>query len=241
MHFPIHHCTAMAVALLVGLAPGNDLPAFDPDLPQPFDAGATQDLLAHSPFTRSVNLTDSLRLTGIAYVDGRPIATFLNTETKQSFTVSDEPNAQGWRLMEASPGAELHDTEVTLQVGPEEVVMHYGDAQLSPGAAKKGMPTSHVAGSKAESKKARDDGEVRIKPSSLLGENGKELYVALSSEARARFRDILKSKLEKQPELTTEQRSAYALKVYASVKAADLKSGGDSGKTGKSSKKSKLD
>lgn len=240
MHFSVHLRTFMVIALLSGPLLADDQAVADPDLPQPFDASETQELIAHSPFTRSVNLTDSLRLTGIAYVEGKPVATFLNTETKQSFTVSEEPNAQGWRLTEASPGTELRDTEVTLQVGSEEVVMHYGDAQLSPGAAKKGLPTSHIAGSKPDSR-SRSDGEERVKPSSLLGQDGKALYASLSSDARSKFKDLIKARIEKQPDLTTEQRSAYAQKIFASLKASDLKSGGVSSKSTKISKKSRFE
>ena len=217
----------------------DDQPLADPDLPQPFDVSETQELIAHSPFTRSVNLADTLRLTGIAYVGGRPVATFLNKETRQSFTVSDEPNAQGWMLTEASPSSELRDSEVTLRVGAEAVTMRYGDAQLTPGAARKGVPTAHIASSSPDSKSKSDDDD-RIKPSAYLGEGGKSLYASLTSEARAKFKDLIKSRIEKQPDLTTEQRSAYAQKIFASIKAADEKTGGDSGGKSKKSKTPKL-
>ena len=139
-----------------------------------------------------------------------------------------------------SPSTELRDSEVTLQVGTEEVIMHYGDAQLTPGAAKKGVPTAHIADSGPDSK-SKSGGEERIKTSSYLGEGGKALYSSLSSEARSKFKDLLRSRIEKQPDLTTEQRSAYAQKIFASIKASDEKTGGDSGgKTKKSSKNSKL-
>ena len=230
--------TILSIALIAGCACADDQPVADPDLPQPFDASVTQELVTHSPFTRTVNFEDTLRLTGIASVDGRPVATFLNKETSQSFTVSEEPNAQGWKLTQASPSSELRDSEVTLQVGDEEVVMRYGDAQLSPGAAKKGIPTVHIAKGEARSK---SDGEEHIKASAYLGEGGKSLYASLSSAARSKFKDLVKARIEKQPDLTEEQRSAYAQKIYASLKASDQKTSGDSGgKTKKSSKNSKL-
>src|SRR5438067_2190625 len=75
----------------------------DADLPQPFDGAAAQEILSNSPFTRPLNLAHSLRLTGIAYVEGHPVGTFLNKETKESFILSEEPNAQGWRLAETNP------------------------------------------------------------------------------------------------------------------------------------------
>ena len=115
--------------------------------------------------------------------------------------------------------------------------MHYGDAQLNPGAAKKGVPTAHLAGSSSKSSLKSSD---HTKTSSLLGEHGKELYASLSSEARSKFKDLLKARIEKQPDLTTEQRSAYAQKIFASIKASDQKTGGDSGKLKKSSKSSRL-
>jgi hypothetical protein len=63
----------------------------DPDLPQPIDSAAAQEILANSPFTRSLDLSHTLQLTGIAYVEGHPMATFFNRETKRSFVLSDEP------------------------------------------------------------------------------------------------------------------------------------------------------
>ena len=79
-------------------ARGTDMPPGpDPDVPQPLNTVAAQELLANSPFTRTLNLSDSLVLTGIAYVDGRAVATLVNRSTRETFLVSDEPNAQGWR------------------------------------------------------------------------------------------------------------------------------------------------
>jgi hypothetical protein len=238
MNLSAHLRASLSIALIAGCACADDQPVADPDLPQPFDTSITQQLVTHSPFTRTVNFEDSLRLTGIASVDGRPVATFLNKETRQSFTVSEEPNAQGWRLTQASPSPELRDSEVTLQIGDEEVVMHYGDAQLSPGAAKKGIPTVHIA--KGETR-AKSDGKEQVKASSYLGEGGKSLYASLSSEARSKFKELVKSRIEKQPDLTEEQRSAYATKIFSSLLASDQKTSGDTGgKTKKSGKNSKL-
>ncbi len=191
-------------------------------------------LITHSPFTRTVNLAETLRLTGIAYVEGRPVATFLNKETKQSVTVSSEPNAQGWVLTDASRSSELRDSEVTLQVGEEEVTLHFGDEQLSPGAARKGVPTTHLAsiGKSAPHRgdDARSSGEEKVRASSYLGEDGKALYASLSSDARSKFKDLVKARIEKQPDMTQEQRAAYAQKIFTSLKSSD-ENGGKSKKT----------
>ncbi|MBX7208463.1 MAG: hypothetical protein K1X78_09145 [Verrucomicrobiaceae bacterium] len=238
----------LLAAMLVCSARAEDAPAVDPDLPQPFDETQTQALISQSPFTRTVNLKDSLRLTGIAYVGGKPVATMLNKETRQSFTVSDEPNAQGIWLTEAAPSAELDESMVTILVGDETVTMHYGDEQLSPGAAKKGAPTSHLAGSKSKSSSSGhvpglDGGGEHVKASSLLGSEAKALYETLSSSMRSRFKDIIHSRVEKHPDMTPDQLSAYAEKLVAGLKKAEDKSaaGGSSEKVKKSgSKPSKL-
>ena len=72
--------------------------ASDPDLPQPFDSSALQAMMQKSPFNRVVDFAETYLLTGIARVDGKAMATLMHRETKKRFVVSDEPNAQGWRL-----------------------------------------------------------------------------------------------------------------------------------------------
>src|SRR3954468_11535189 len=79
-----------------------------PDLPQPVSPDELTALVTSSPFTRSLNLSDSLVLTGIAYIEGKPVATILNKATKENFVVSQEPNAQGWRLAETNATTQLN-------------------------------------------------------------------------------------------------------------------------------------
>ena len=190
------------------------------DLPQPLDTSMADALLTHSPFTRIVNLEETLQLTGIAYVDGRPVATFVNRVTQERLTVSEVPNEKGWRLTEAIPGTELQDTVVHVMIEGEDVTMHYGSSQLTPGVGKKGMPGTYAAHSGS-------GGDNHIKTSSLLGANGKDLYVSLSREGRDKLKEIVHEHMEKHPEQTMEQNSAYAQKIYAKIKAADQKSSGN--------------
>lgn len=192
----------------------DDIPAADPDLPQPVDFSYANDLLVRSPFTRIVNLEETYQLTGVAYVDGRPVATVLNTQTKQRLVVTEEPNPSGLRLVAANAEGDLHGTEVELQVGDEVVAVHYQDRQISP----TGGVNSRA--SMASSGKKSGDG-TKFRTSSLLGENGRELYSSLSPEARDKFRDIVRSRMEKHPEMTPEQTSSYAQKIFAKIKASD--------------------
>jgi hypothetical protein len=212
----------MKFACLLFIAFAPVVPAADPapgdaDLPQPFEQGAAQDLLANSPFTRSLNISDSLRLTGIAYVDGHPVATFLNKTTRESFVVSEEPNSQGMKLAETSASTELRRTQVKLMVGGETVVVRYSDEQLDPKSKHPGGPAdaSFAGGSSSNPQ--------HVKTSSYLGENGRELYASLSDKSREKFKEIIRGRFESHPEYTEDQRAAYAQKVFTSILASDQK------------------
>ena len=49
-------------------------------------------------------MSESIALTGMAYVQGRPVATLTDKRTKENILVSKEPNSRGWTLAEATPG-----------------------------------------------------------------------------------------------------------------------------------------
>jgi hypothetical protein len=213
-----------ALLFLASILHAEDQPAPDADLPQPFDASAADALLANSPFNRVVNLEEMLQLTGIAYVDGKPVATFFNKETQKHITVSEEPNALGWKITEASPGTHLQETEVHLLIGTEEVTMYYGDAQLTPGGSKKGVPSAFAAraGSSSNSRPPSNDGNYP-KTSSFLGQNGREMYGSLSEGSRDKLKTAVREFVDKHPGLPTEKTSAYAQKIFSKLKAADQK------------------
>jgi hypothetical protein len=175
-----------ALFLFASCLQAGDTPAVDPDLPQPLDSRFADDLLTHSPFTRSVNLEESLQLTGIAYVNGHPVATVLNKQTKERVIVSEELNAQGWQLLAASAGADPSNSQIEMRVGPETITMHYHGQELSSGG--NGDSKARLAGSSS-----KKDGE-KLRPSTFLGEQGREMYASLSSEARDKFKDLMKCK-----------------------------------------------
>lgn len=191
----------------------ENMPPADPDLPQPLDAGFASSLVSQSPFTRSVNLEQTLQLTGVAYINGRPVATVLNKQTKERILLTEEANAQGWRLLAVEAGTDPTLTQVQVRIGPETLTMHYHG--LQPTDAGKGEDKPQIAG-----RGSRKDGD-KPRPSDLLGANGRELYASLSRDARDKFKDALKARLEKNPELTREQTSEYAQKLYGKLKAAD--------------------
>lgn len=222
--------TAATLALCLTcplLYASDNMAPVDPDLPQPLDAGFVTSLVSQSPFTRSVNLEQTLQLTGVAYINGRPVATVLNKQTKERVLLTEEPNAQGWRLLAVEAGTDPTLTQVKVMIGPETLSMHYHGLQAADDG--KGGVKAQVAGHGS-----RKDSD-KLRPSDFLGKNGRALYASLSHDARDKFKDAIKARLEKSPELTREQTSEYAQKLYGKLKAADQ--GENSGaRTPKSSK-----
>lgn len=94
-------------------------------------------LVTQSPFTRSLNLSDSLILTGIATMDGKKVATLMNKETKETYVVSEQPNAQVWKMVEVAGDEALDRVSAKISVeGGEVVTVRYSDWALKPGEAK---------------------------------------------------------------------------------------------------------
>jgi len=189
----------------------------DPDLPQPLDAQEVQSLVTNPPFTRALNLSDSLALTGMAYVEGKPVATILNRETKQSFVVSEEPNAQGWKLAETNASKNLQRAEVKIMAGAEIVTVRYGEDQLTPGAKKPGPPQGVGPGGPGGPPPGGFD--PRFRTSSLLGDDGREKYYSLPDGARDKFRDTVRQYREQNPNVSEDQLKSFARREFEKVQA----------------------
>jgi hypothetical protein len=95
----------------------------DGALPQPLKADVFQPLMTSPPFTRSLGISDSLILTGIARLDNHILATLLDTQTMESQVVSETPNHQGWQLVGiGGDPAKMHTWSARIQIRGGEVV-----------------------------------------------------------------------------------------------------------------------
>lgn len=105
----------------VGVARGAEMAGVAPDegdeavVLRRVDESVFEVLFTNPPFTRSVDPSDSIILTGLASVNGEVVATVLDTATMRSQVVSKSPNAQGWQL---------------IGVGGEEAVARTWRAQI---------------------------------------------------------------------------------------------------------------
>ncbi|MDB6006566.1 MAG: hypothetical protein JWR15_3553 [Prosthecobacter sp.] len=98
-------------------------PENDGAIPQPVNMEAFDALLTNSPFTRSLGVSDSLILTGVAHFEKDVFATLLDTKTFESHIVSRTPNFQGWQLVGVGGStAEIQTWSAKIQVPGGEVI-----------------------------------------------------------------------------------------------------------------------
>ena len=192
----------------------------DPELPQPLDQAMLKSLLKNPPFNRVVDYTDSLLLTGVAYVEGKPLATLRDKETKKTYVVSNVPNAQGWRLAGASIGAQLRHTQIRLQVGEEVITIRYSDSLVSSG--KPALSTEVKLPSDAEAIVHDSSGKAFVRSSLYLSEADRDRYHnGMSKEAHDLYRQTMRDNGEKMLSLSPEQRAAFAKQVFDKVSSED--------------------
>jgi hypothetical protein len=204
-------CIASLPVALLGVDP-------DPDLPQAFDQASLASVAASSPFTRMVNVSDNLVLTGIAYINGKPVATLFNKETKESHLVSTEPNFQGWVLNEALPAPDITRSRALVTIGGEQVKVSYAsltaDDMKADGKREKGDKGGKGDGGGGEKFKGGSRG-----PS----EEDRKRYESLSEKARDKFRDMMRSKFsdEKFRNAPEEERRNVIRKEFERIEKED--------------------
>ncbi len=221
----MNRCRAALTILTLGVlslsAHAEDAaPAADPDLPQPLDTKALKSMLKNPPFNRVVDYTDSLLLTGVAYVEGKPLATLMDKQTKKNYVVSDVPNAQGWRLAGATVGTQLRQTQIKLQVGEEVVTIRYSDSLLSSG--KPPLSTEVKLPTDAEAIVHDSSGKTFVRSSLYLSEADRDKYHnGMSKEAHDQYRQTMRDSTDKMLQMAPEQRAAFAKQVFDKVTSED--------------------
>lgn len=115
--------------------PTND----DSAIPQSVDQAEFEALFTNSPFTRSLGVSDSIILTGVAHIEGDVFATLLNTETMESQVVSKTANLQGWQLVGVGGNAaESRTWTARIQIAGGQVI----SVRYQKPPARRAKPTS---------------------------------------------------------------------------------------------------
>lgn len=190
----------------------------DTDLPQPFDSTVAQPLLDSSPFTRALNLSDSLTLTGIAYIQGKPVATVFDKTKKTSHVVSEEPNAQGWKLAEANASVAINRSIAKILVGNEIVTVRYSADQLTPEENKKESRSGGSGGSRGPEGGPPRREYYRPTPED---EERKRAFESLSDRAKEKVRDFFRDSRDKLMNATPEERMAFIKQNFERIQKED--------------------
>ncbi len=169
-------------------------------------------LTGQSPFLRSLNLSDSLVLTGFAEVENERIATIMNRETKQTYVVSSQVNSQGWKMVELKGDDDLEKAAVKVAVeGGEVVTVRYAEVAVKPGEAKPAPgPSTEPAGGVTA---------IALRERGIRGEGGsdrhrfggpppeiREKMEKLSDDQRRKLFEKMHELREKHPEMSWEDR-----------------------------------
>lgn len=165
-------------------------------LPQAVGSDEFNALQQQSPFTRTLNLSDSLILTGVATVDEEQVATLLNKETKETFVVSSSLNSQGWKMVELKSDSDLEKVAAKVSIdGGEVVTVRYSDAALKPGEAKPGAGRGESSSSENEERRQRRGPPPEVR----------EKMEKLSEEQRSKLFDKMRVWREKNPDRPREE------------------------------------
>ena len=98
-------------------------PELDPALPQSVKEQSFEAVITNSPFIRSLGVSDSLILTGIAHIEKDVFATLLDTATMESHVVSNTANPRGWQLVGVGgSAAELQTLSARIQIAGGQVI-----------------------------------------------------------------------------------------------------------------------
>ena len=206
-------CVALFLEVRISRA-GEKGAAPDADLPQPMDASVADHLLASPAFTRELDWSQSLVLTGVAYIEGKPIATVYDKNNKKSYVVTAEPNALGWRLGEARASSHIGMTEVELIVGGEKVTVHYGDQQMAPEADHR----KYVSLRSGEGYVGHD-GQLHIHSAYYLNNEDQQRYRDMAPEVRDKFREIVRSNTDRLLAAPVEERQTFVKQAFDKAQA----------------------
>lgn len=168
--------------------------------PNPVTPDDVKAIVENSPFTRPLNLSDSLILTGIASISDQKVVTLLDKNTKETYVVTDEPNAQGWKMMGVQgESGDLEKVTAKISVpGGEVVAVRFDEKQLKPGEGKPAAgqtpgPGEHGPGDRGPDGRHGPPPEVR------------EKFAKLSEEQRHKLFERFREYGQKHPELSRDE------------------------------------
>jgi len=164
------------------------------ELPMPVSEEHFSAIHSQSPFLRTLNISETYALRGVAEIGGDPVATLYNRQTKKTLLVTkDEPNEAGIQMVEVVPARDLEGVGVKVSFAGEVVELKYDSAVVNPQPKSKGKPGGDGRSS--------GDGQRR-------GPSKEDMarYNSLTDEQKQKFRDYARQTMQKYPNLSREER-----------------------------------
>lgn len=215
---PALACCVVSASLLGAEAPVNVAAAkTDADLPAPFDEQIVSPLIKNSPFIRSVSLSDSLVLTGLANLAGKQVATILNTETGMSYSVSEDPSPNGWKLIEASTTTDINRASAKVSINGEVVTIRYNKDEMSSDKLKKHKMKTTGTGP------APSEGD-RFRRSDKQGpsEEDRRRYESMSDTGKEKLRSFFRENMDRLRTMgTDEERRNFVKSAFDKIEKDD--------------------
>jgi hypothetical protein len=164
------------------------------ELPQPVRAAHFSAIRTQSPFLRTLNLTETYFLRGVAEIGGDPVATLFNRQTKKTVIVTrDRVNEEGMQMLEVVAAHDLSGGAVKVSYAGEVVELKYDIDVVSPQAKGGGSDGGH----------GRSDGDGKRRGPS---KEDMARYNSLSEEKKQKFRDYARQTMQKYPNMSREER-----------------------------------
>ena len=213
-------CVVITLAMVMGVAWAQEVaaPQIDLGAPQNVTDKDFENVKASSPFTRSLNLSDSLMLTGVMNIGDRTTATVIDKETKELYVVSDQTNPQGWRMV-AVEGDRTDLEKLTAKIavaGGEVVTVRFDDKQLKPEGVK-----AAGAGGKKDGRGPGGGGHHGPPPEVMAK------LRSLTSEQQTKLREHMGRMRSENPDMSREQMRDNFYKAVDRLQKSS--GGGDKG------------
>ncbi len=141
-------CFGLAFLMISGELAAQSVHGRNGFLPSPVTEENFAALTESSPFLRTVNVSGTVVLTGLARIEGRSVAALVDVETNTSYLVTEgETSADGWQLMEVTGDPkDVESLTARVKVGSGEVVSIRYEKSPPPGKGTRNVMVSNRIG-----------------------------------------------------------------------------------------------
>ncbi len=123
---------AISASLALPCTCGLSKDSSHPPLPTSLPEDTFTSLVESSPFTRLLNLSDTLVLSGIALLGETQVLTIVDTEDGSSITVSEQANERGWHMVDIKNPDSLESATASISFeGGEIIRVRYNKERLA--------------------------------------------------------------------------------------------------------------